>query len=269
MQLGGLRHQRGQVGRPSLTEQRGDAICCVARVRNDEQATAGKQAAALAVDVGRLNACPRLHECNGRCARLLADRDEEPFSGSGLDNHPLIQEDVFLQPALEVVAEGGVRGRRQEVPVVRLDKAPFADAMAAHLVSHGDDAPNRLVPGDREQPTRRIRGDLGQHFRVDFREDRALSGVARERMQQLRVGEADPARFHPHEDLVRSRPRYRLLAVVDRPSGVDYLDRVLGGGNGPRVRLPSGHSLAPRYFSITWPPVTGMAWPVSYRWATT
>jgi hypothetical protein len=155
------------------------------------------------------------------------------------------------------------------VPVVGLDKAALADAMAADLVAHRDDAPNGLVPGDRGQPLRNIRGDFGQHVSVEAREDHALAGMACERMKELRVGEADPARFHPHQDLVRSGPRHGLLAVVDDPAGVDDLDRVLGGGNGPLVRLRSGHSLAPHYFSITWPPVTGMAWPVSYRWATT
>ncbi len=78
-----------------------------------------------------------------------------------------------------------------------------------------------------------------------------------------------PTRLHPHEYLVRPRLSYRLVGVVDDAAGVDDLDRVLGGGNGPLSRLPSDHASAPPYFSITWPPVTGMACPVSYRWATT
>ena len=50
---------------------------------------------------------------------------------------------------------------------------------------------------------------------------------------------------------MRPRLEHRFLAVVYGPSGVDDLDRVLGGGNRPIVRLPSGHSCAPHYFSIT------------------
>ena len=234
-----------------MIDQGRNPIDRVARVRNDEQAAAGKQPTTLAIHVRGFDARPRLDQGNRRCARLLANRDEEPFAGSGLDDHPLIEQDVLLEPALEVVPKGGVRGRRQEVPIVRLDQAPLADAMTAHLIAHGDDAPNGLVPGDRRQPTRRIRGDLGQHFRVEPRDDRALSGMARERMQKLRVRKADPDRLHPHEDLVRPRDWHGLLTVVQYLAGVHDLDGVLSNGNLPLVRIPTGHASAPHYFSIT------------------
>ena len=213
----------------------------------------------LAIGVGRLDACPRLDQGHGRRARCLTDRDEEPFAGVGLDDHPLVEQDVFLEPALEVVAEGGVRGRGREMPVVGLDQATLAHTMAAHPVAHRDDVADGLMSGHRRQPARHVGRYLRQHVRIEPGEHLALTGVACERMQELRVGEADPDRLHAHEDLVRSRPRHRLRAVVNDLARTYDLDRVLRGGNGPPIRLPSGHSCAPHYFSITWPPVTGTA----------
>ena len=144
--MGGLR----------LFDQTGQAVDLVRRIRNDEQATAGEQPGALAIDVRGFDARPGLDQRDRGGARPLADRDEESFSGFGLEDHPLIEENVFLEPSLEVVAEGGVRGRGQEVPIVGLDQAALAQAMTAHLVADGNDPPNRLVPGDGEDATRGV-----------------------------------------------------------------------------------------------------------------
>ena len=112
--LGGVGHEGAQLGRPSLAEQRGNAIRRAARVRDDEQAAAGQRPPPLAIDVRRLDARPRLDQGDRRCARFLAGRDEEPFVGLGLDDHPLVEQDVLLEPAFEVVAERRVRGDRWE-----------------------------------------------------------------------------------------------------------------------------------------------------------
>jgi hypothetical protein len=46
---------------------------------------------------------------------------------------------------------------------------------------------------------------------------------------------------------------------VNDPAGLDDLNRMLRGGNWPRDRIVCAHTSGPHYFSITWPPVTGMA----------
>ena len=96
--------------------------------------------------------------------------------------------------------------------------------------------------------------------------------MRRERVQQLGVGEADPHGL----DLSRTiwvGPGHRdgLRPVVDDLARDPELDRVLGGRE-------MGHGAAPvgiwdgagggAQLSMTWPPVTGSAWPVSYCWAT-
>ena len=53
--------------------------------------------------------------------------------------------------------------------------------------------------------------------------------------------------------------RNRLVTVVDDPTRLDDLDGVFGGGNRRPAEDSTGHSWALHYFSITWPPVTGMA----------
>ena len=168
-----------------------------------------------------------------------------------------------------VGTEGGVGGLRREVAIVGLDQTPLADSMAPDLVANDDDTPHRLVARNHGERARGIGRNLGQHFGSKPREDLALAWMACEGVQELRVGEADADRFHLHQDLMRARNRHCLGAVVNRSPGVDDLDRVLGGGNARRVRAGSVQASVPHYRSITWPPVTGTAWPVSYFWATT
>ena len=74
-------------------------------------------------------------------------------------------------------------------------------------------------------------------------------------MQQLGVAEADAGGLDLAQDLGGTQLRHRLGRVEPGLVGGDDLDRVLG-------RWDVGHD------SITWPPVTGKAWPVSYCWAT-
>jgi hypothetical protein len=240
--LSGVGQKRRHVGRSGSFEQRADAFDSVARVRDHEQPPAREWLLSLAIDVRRLDARPRLDQRDRRCARLLANRNEETFVGSGLDDHPLVEQHVLLEPALKVVAEGGVGGLRREVAIVGLDQAPLAELVAANLVAHGDDVTHRLVPGDGRQSARRIRWNLGQHFRRQPRENLALARVAGERVQELGIGEADPDRFHLYQDLVRARLRDGLGAVVDGSAGVHDLDRMLGGGNGPLLPLASDHA---------------------------
>ena len=82
------------------------------RARRPRRRAAGRPARASTRSrrgVRRLDAGPRLEERDGGAARLLVDRDQEALARPGLDDHPLVEEHVLLEPALEVVAEGGVR----------------------------------------------------------------------------------------------------------------------------------------------------------------
>jgi hypothetical protein len=288
--LGLVRDHRDRRRRGHGRQQWRQPLDRVPRVRHDQQATARRQRRALAGRVRRLDAGPRLEERDCRPGRLLVDRDQEAPSGPGLDDHPLVQEDVLLEPALEVVAERRVRGGGRQMAVVGLDEDALAGSVAAHVVTDRDDPARALVPRHRRPVARDVAGVLGECGRVQAREHVALPRMRGEGVEQLGVGEADPDRLDLHDELGRAGHGHGLGPVVDQLPGTDDLDRVLGrrqrrdgrqgfvhlaaprggsswrrGGNGrgpgrPRVRVAV-------QLSITWPPVTGRAWPVSYRWA--
>ena len=129
---------------------------------------------ALDVDVGILDARPRLDQRDGRGASLLADGNQEPLA-VGRDHHALVEQRVFLQAAVEVVAEGRVRaGRGGQLAVVGLHQAPLADSVLLHLVADRHDAADDFVPRHHRLLARHIAldsrehrlFDAGDHFRL-------------------------------------------------------------------------------------------------------
>ena len=108
-----------------------------------------------------------------------------------IDDDALVHQDVFLQRALEVVAEGGVGAGGGQVAVVGLHEAALADLVVLHLVADGDDAAGDLVAGHGGLVAGDVAGDLGE----DVRASRpltifALARVLGELLEQLQVGEA-------------------------------------------------------------------------------
>ena len=252
---GGVSHHRHQLGRGSDRQQGVDPVDGVAGVDHHQQAPSGPERCALLGGVGTLHARPRLQQAHRRGTGLLADGDEEALAGLGLDDDALVHQHVLLQAALEVVAEGRIGRCRQHVAIVGLHEGAVTHLVALDTRAHGDDAGTALVSWHGRLVARDVAGDAGQLLGRQEGPHLALARVGLEGMQQLGVAEADAYRFHLAQDLRRAQRGHRLGRVQDGPVGGDDLDRVLG-------RWDGAHD------SITWPPVTGTAWPVSYCWAT-
>ncbi len=253
--LGGILDDDGQGRRDGRLQQRVQAVDDMAGFDHDQQRSAGLQGVALGRGVGALDAGPRFQERHGRRTGLLRHRDEEALPGAGLDDHALVHDHVFLQPAFEVVAEGGIGLVGHEGAVVGLDEDAFTDAMSPDLAADGDDAGTGLVARDRGLLAGHVVGHLGQDGLVDAGDDGTLAWMARPGVQELRITEADPDRLDPRQHLRGAHRADRLGAVEADLVGANELDGVLG------LRDPC-------HDSITWPPVTGRAWPVSYCCAT-
>ena len=259
--LRALCQQRGHRLRGRLGDQLGQAVDGVAGVGHDQQAATSRQRGTLLGGVGALHAGPRLQQRDRRSAGRLCDGDEEALARVGVHDDALVHDHVLLQPALEVVAEGGIGGGRGQVPVVGLHEDALAHPVVLHRGTDGHDAPAALVAGHRGQLAGHVAGDLGQDLRVQASLHLALAGMVREGVQQLRVGEADAHRLHLDQDLRGPQLRDPLGRVEDDGVRGHELDGALGGREGRR-------RLGRRHESITWPPVTGRACPVSYCWAT-
>ena len=280
----GLRERRpdrrrlGVVGRHDGrgTRGRGGEQCVEAPHRgagigDHQEATGGEESPPLAHRVRGLDTCPWLEQRNRRGGGLLVDGDQEPFARPGLDHHPLVDDDVFLEPALEVVAEGRVGAGRREVAVVGLDEDPLADPVVRDALADRDDPGDDLVPRDRGRLAGDVARDLRERLRREAADHLALAGMVREGVQQLGVREADADGLDAQEDLRGPRGRHRLGPVVDGLARGHDLDGVLGGRDGDAGGGGLGHcggSSAMGQLSMTWPPVTGSACPVSYCWAT-
>ena len=79
--------------------------------------------------------------------KRLGDRDQVALPGARLDDDPLVQQDVLLQPSLEGVAEGGVGPPGDQGAVVRLHQATLPDAMVLDPGPDGHDPARHLVAG--------------------------------------------------------------------------------------------------------------------------
>ena len=82
-----------------------------------------------------------------------------------------------------------------------------------------------------------------------------------EGVQQLGVAETDAAGLHLQQHLVGAHLVDRFGGVEHELVSPDDLDGVLSGGN--LAHVLSLKFLTGQAFSMTWPPVTGTAWPVS------
>jgi hypothetical protein len=244
--LGLVRDHRDHRRRGRGRQQRRQPLDRVPRVRHDEQATARCQRRAPAGRVRRFDAGPRLEERDCRPGRPLVDRDEEALPGPGLDDHPFVQDDILLEPALEVVAERRVRAGGRQVAVVGLDEDALAGAVAAHVAADRHDPTGAFVPRHRGPVARDVAGVLGERGRVQARQHLALPRMRGEGMQQLGVGEADPDRLDLHDELCRAGHGHGLGPVVDQQPGADDLDRVLGRRQRRDGRQGFVHLAAPR-----------------------
>ncbi len=129
------------------------------RVGDDQHPAAGLERRALLRDIGVLDARPGLAQGDGRGGSLLAGRDQHRLAVGGGDD-PLVHQDVFLQGALEVVAEGGVGGRRLHPAIIGLDEVSLAGLVPRDAGPDRDDPHDRLMAGDRGRRVRHIARDL-------------------------------------------------------------------------------------------------------------
>ena len=223
----------------------------MAALGHHQQLAAGREGASLLGRVGTFDAGPRLQQAHRRGAGLVAHGDEEALLRLGVDDHALVHQRVLLEGALEVVAERGIGAGGQHVAVVGLHEGSVTDLVVLDLGAHGHDASAGLVAGHRGGLTRHVAGDGGQLCRRQEGEHLALARVRSEGMQQLGVAETDAGGLDPAQDLGGAQLRHGLLRVEHGLVRGHDLDRVLGLGD-------LSHE------SITWPPVTGSACPVSY-----
>ncbi len=233
----------------------GQALDGVPGIGHDQQRATGLERVPLPGGVGPLDAGPRFEQAHRRGAGFFAHGDEEAFSGVGIDDDPLVHEHVLLQGTFEVVAERGIGRGREHVAVVGLDQGAVTDLVVLDLGTDGHDASAGLVAGNGGLLAGYVAGDAPQLVWREERQDLALARVRGEGMQQLGVAEADAGRFDPAQDLGGAQLGHRLRGVECDLVGGHDLDRVLRLGD-------VDHE------SITWPPVTGSACPVSYCWWT-
>ena len=139
--------------------------------------------------------------------------------------------------------------------VVGLHQGSVADLVVLDLRADGDHASAGLVAGHGGRLAGHVAGDGGQLLGRQEGEHLALARMRGESVQQLGVAEADAGGLDLAQDLGGAQLGHRLGRVEHGLVGGHDLDRVLG-------LRDLGHE------SITWPPVTGNAWPVSYCWAT-
>ncbi len=131
--------------RRPVEKQSVDSIPTAPVVGDDQQRAAGLEGVAFAGDVGVLDAGPRLDQGHRRRALFLARRDQETVSVRG-DDHALVEQHVFLEAALEVVAEGRVRAAAVgNCAVVGLHEAALADLVVLDLLADGHDAADDFV----------------------------------------------------------------------------------------------------------------------------
>ena len=113
---------------------------------------------------------------------------------------------------------------------VGLHQNAVTDTPVLDRVTHGDDPTDRLMPGHDRLGVRLVAGDLGQLLRGQPSDHVGLARVRIEGVQQLGVGEADPAGLDLEQQLVRARSADRLVGDdLDLVETGDQ-DGVLGGG---------------------------------------
>ena len=89
-----------------------------------------------------------MFQADGGGGRAVGDVDQELLARRG-HGAALVDHDVLLQRALEVVAERAVGLRRAQVLPVRLDEHAIADREVRDLVADLDDPADGLVAGNR------------------------------------------------------------------------------------------------------------------------
>ncbi len=206
-----------------------------AGVGDDQQFAGGFEGLAFGVDVGIFDAGPGLDEGDGTGAEIFGDGDQEALAGL-VDDHAFVHQDVFLQRAFEVVAEGGIGTGGWEAAIIGLDEAALADLVMFDLVSDGDNPASDFVAGDRGFFIGDVAGDLFRRARILsvgrlMAMDRLLQGGwLGELFEEFEVGEAEADAFGFDEDFVRAGLEDWFGAVEFELAGADELDGDLGFG---------------------------------------
>ena len=200
------------------------------RVAGHEQPAARLQRPPLDFGVGVLDAGPWLDQRQRRSRQVFGRGDQHRLA-LGRGDDPLVEQHIFLQPALEVVAEGGVGLVGRQPAIVGLYDEPFADLVAVDPRADLDDADDGLVAGNGRRVAGDVVGHLGQRPRVEAAQDAGLAAVLRELLQQFEIGEAQPDRLDPREHLMWAGAGDRLGGVEFEFVGTDQLDGAFRLGN--------------------------------------
>ena len=258
----------------------GASPCTGGPVRDHEQAAPRRQRLPLAAGVRGLHAGPRLQQRDRGPAGPLA----RPGSGSARPCPVSMiirssRSTYSWRPPSKLYPKAAFEPGVGQVPVVGLDEAALADRGGA---GHG--RADRHDPGTRPRGRARSAGRPGRSSgsRPAPRASRpavtsALAEVAREGVEQLGVGEADADRLDPRSRICVGPGTCTALARLwtSCPGPTNWMACCVGG-EGAAARLGSvRHGIGSwsavgwrHQLSITWPPVTGRAWPVSYCWST-
>ena len=196
------------------------------RVADHEQAAAGLQRPPLDLGIGVLDAGPRLDQRQRRGRQILGRRDQHRLA-FGRGDDPFVEQHVFLQPALEIVAEGGVGLVGRQPAVVGLDDEPLAGLVAIDARPDLDDADDRLVAGNGRRIARHVVRHLRQRLRVETGQHVGFPAVLGELLEQFEIGEAQADRLDSRQHLMRSRVGDRFGGIEFELVGSDQLDGAL------------------------------------------
>ena len=169
---------------------------------DDEHLAALFESLALFLDVGIFHAGPRFDEGEGGGGQIFRHGNEHRFA-VGRGDDALVEQDVFLERAFKVVAEGGVGVGGGHPAVIGLHEVTPADVVARDLAADFDDAQDGFVAGDGRFVVGDVVGHLLQSGGVDAGDDGRFAGVAGELFpREFEVGEAEADYFDSAQDLV-------------------------------------------------------------------
>ena len=224
--LGGEALAVGEDDAAGLARQFVDHAGIDRRVADHQQPPARFERPALDLGIGALDAGPRLDQSERRGRQVLRRRDQHRLAFRRCD-HPLVEQHVFLQAALEVVAEGGVGRVGRQPAIIGLDDEAFAELVALDAVADLDDAHHRFMAGNGRRIAGNVVRHLGQGLRRQAVEHARLAAVPGELLEQLEIGEAQADRLDLGEHLVRARLDDRLGRIEFELVGTDQLDGAL------------------------------------------
>ena len=201
-----------------------------ARVVGHQHGTAVLELAPLTFAVGVLDARPWLDQRQRRRRQILRRRNEHRFA-VGRSDDPLVEQHVFLQAALEIVAESGVGLFRRQPAIIGLDHVALADLEVIDALANLDDANDGFVARHCRLFARDIVGHFRQRVLIHAARNAGLAGMLGELLEQFQIGKTQADSLDSRQQLAWRRLRNGLGGIEFEPVGAGQLDRARYLGN--------------------------------------